>query len=68
GQQDAGHVEIHPQPVIDPTCRYRRDEMVMSAEINSSNSAKTLSWTRVPIYMRFHAAPCAASIPLKALQ
>src|SRR6266567_544006 len=47
GQQNAGHVAVRPQRVIQPTCRYRRREMAMSSGINRANLPKTLSWTRM---------------------
>src|SRR6266700_2470783 len=57
GQQNAGHVAVRPQRVIQPTCRYRRREMAMSSGINRANLPKTLSWTRMP---RNSAIRCSA--------
>src|SRR6266700_1014079 len=53
GQQNAGHVAVRPQRVIQPTCRYRRREMAMSSGINRANLPKTLSWTRMFQYAPF---------------
>jgi hypothetical protein len=49
GQQDDEHVEIHPTRVIEQTWRYRRERIFTSSEINSSDSPKTLSWTKVRV-------------------
>src|SRR6266700_6372759 len=58
GQQNAGHVAVRPQRVIQPTCRYRRREMAMSSGINRANLPKTLSWTRMCEYNRLFLAEC----------